>query len=281
MNIFDIILVNPILNLLLIVYHVLLLAHIPYALGFAIIGVTIIIRLFLAPLTASQLKASKKMQDLAPHISHVKAKHKGDNTRIQQETMKLYKEHGVNPAAGCLPVLLQLPLLWALYSVLQHVVSVKAADGMAEVNKIAYLDIFRITQPWETTFFGIPLGQSPSQLLSTVGPLILLVPLLTAFFQFIQSKMMFAPAITPPVTPAKGKKNKQATEKKPEDFATAFQSQAVYIFPLMIGFFSFQLPFGLSLYWNTFTIFGILQQYQLQGLGGLAPYTEKLFKRKK
>ena len=66
--------------------------------------------------------------------------------------------------------------------------------------------------------------------------------------------------------------------KKEDDFQTAFQTQSLYIFPIMIGFFSFTLPLGLSFYWNTFTIFGIIQQYQVQGFGGLAPWLKKLRK---
>ena len=108
MNIFDTILVFPITNALLLVYHFLNLVHLPFALGFSIIILTIIIRLILYPLTTSQIKASKKMMDINPHLAKLKEKHKGDAKMLQQETMRLYKEHGVNPAAGCLPVLVQL-----------------------------------------------------------------------------------------------------------------------------------------------------------------------------
>ena len=66
------------------------------------------------------------------------------------------------------------------------------------------------------------------------------------------------------------------TEKKKEDLASAFQTQSLYIFPVMIGFFSFNFPVGLSLYWNTFTIFGIIQQYKISGLGGLKGWVDKI-----
>ena len=64
----------------------------------------------------------------------------------------------------------------------------------------------------------------------------------------------------------------KAGEKKKDDFATVFQSQSLYIFPVMIGFFSYTFPLGLSLYWNTFTIFGIIQQYLISGWGGLSDF---------
>ena len=182
--------------------------------------------------------------------------------------MRLYKEHGVNPAAGCLPMIIQLPIIWALYQVLYKIVALNSGNVVSIINKDIYnldfLKIFKLTQPWDTSFLGIPLGQNPSHLISVVGPLILLAPVLTGVFQFVQSKMLIAP-----------RAKILSKEKKKEDFSSAFQAQSLYIFPIMIGFFSYTLPFGLSLYWNTFTIFGILQQYRIQGLGGLAEWKEK------
>lgn len=261
MEIFNLLIVYPIINVLVAIYQALVAINIPYSLGFSIIGLTIVIRIILYPLISSQLKASKKMQALAPHLSNVKEKHKGDKKRIQEETMKLYKEHGVNPAAGCLPTLIQLPVIWGLYSVLNNIVHKNSADLLNYINGIV-LSPLKLDQAWDTSFFGIPLGQSPSQLMSVMAVVAISIPLLTAAFQFIQSKMIF---VSPPKTP--GKKN--------DDFATAFQTQAAYVFPIMIGFFSFTLPVGLSLYWNTFTIFGIIQQYKIGGLGGLETLWQK------
>jgi len=264
-NLFNIVLVWPILNVLLGIYHGVVFLHIPFALGFSIILLTVLVRLILAPFTASQLKTSTKMQKLTPHLNKLKEKHKNDAKVLQSETMKLYKEHGVNPAAGCLPVIIQLPLIWGLYSVLQQVVAARQATIVADINKIVYFPWLGLHAPWDTHFFGLQLGQSPSVLLKSVGILILLFPLATAVSQFIQSKMMFA---TPePIKPG---------EKKPEDMAAAFQMQSLYIFPVMIGFFSYTLPLGLSLYWNTFTIFGIIQQYLISGWGGMQEWVDKL-----
>lgn len=273
-EIFDNVIVYPIINILLLIYQALSAINLPYALGFSIIVLTIIIRLILYPLTGAQIKASKKMQDLNPHLKNLKDKHKNDAKTLQAETMRLYKEHGVNPLAGCLPVLVQLPVIWGLYSVLNKIINL-GANTVVEVNKIAYYDFLKISKVWDTNFFGIPLGQNPPHLISTIGPLILLVPLLTAVFQFIQSKMM----MTAPVKDNKVVK-KDDGKKKEEDFATAFQTQSLYIFPIMIGFFSYTFPIGLSLYWNTFTIFGIIQQYLIAGLGGLKEWTDKIYGKK-
>lgn len=268
-NIFNLLIVHPITNLLVAIYQLLAFLHVPSPLGFAIIGLTIAIRFILSPLTASQLKASKKMQDVAPKIKLLKEKFKGNAQRIQAETMLLYKEHGINPAAGCLPVLVQLPVIWGLYTVLQHLVK---QTNLSEINNVLYTDALKLNQLWDTHFFGISLAQTPGQLLGIVGPLILLLPFLTGFSQLIQSKMMFPQAAKAVETKKKGKAVKSAPAQP--DFATAFQTQSTYIFPVMIGFFSYSFPVGMSLYWITFTIFGIIQQYKMQGLGGLAPWVD-------
>lgn len=269
-NIFDILFINPILNLLVLIYQGFIALHVPFALSLAIIALTVVIRLILSPFTAAQLRSAKKMQDIAPHLSNLKDKHKGDAQKLQQETMRLYKEHGVNPVAGCLPVLIQLPIIWALYTVLHKIVSLPADKVVGEVNKFLYNDAWNLQRPWDTQLLGISIAQSPLKIIESSGwvsfeALILLIPILTAVLQFIQTKMMMSPK---PKTEVK-------KDKREPDFATAFQAQSLYIFPAMIGFFSFTLPIGLSLYWNTFTIFGILQQYKLQGWGGMAEWFKK------
>lgn len=271
MSLFDLILIHPIINLLLAIYYVADSLHIPYPLGFSIIGLTVAIRFILYPLINTQLKASKKMQELTPHISRLKEKHKSDAKVLQAETMRLYKEHGVNPAAGCLPILVQLPVIWALYTVLQRVVSQDPKTVLSFINSIAYTDTLRLSSPWATDFFGFPLGKTPSELLGFM-PVVLLIPIITAVLQFIQAKMMVPAKVEQAI------KKAEKTPKKEDDFAAVFQTQSVYLFPIMIGFFSYTFQIGLSLYWNTFTLFGILQQYKISGLGGLSDL-KKIFKK--
>ena len=100
-------LIWPILNLLIALYKGLDFIKIPGAFGLAIILLTCIIRLVLTPFTKAQLKSAKKMQDLKPRIDELNKKHKDDKTKLQQAQLNLYKEAGVNPAAGCLPLLVQ------------------------------------------------------------------------------------------------------------------------------------------------------------------------------
>ena len=277
---FNTVFINPLINILLVVYHALSFIHLPYTLGFAIVGLTIVIRFIIYPFTTAQLKVSLKMQTIAPHLSRLKEKHKGDSKKIQEETMKLYKEHGVNPAAGCLPIIIQMPLIWALYSVLQRMVTLKPDAVVAEVNKVVYFDFLRLNNAWDPSFFGLSLGAIPSSFMSfdnlfTVGSLILLVPILTGALQFVLSKMMIPAKSDLAIIEKDIQKKVQVDKKDASDFASAFQTQAMYIFPVMIGFFSFSFPIGLSLYWNTFTIFGIIQQYKVAGLGGLSTWIKK------
>src|SRR3990172_3755648 len=247
---FNLVFINPIINILVAVYSVFSFIHLPYALGFAITGLTIVIRFILYPMTTAQLKASMKMQKIAPHLSKLKERHKGDAKKMQEETMRLYKEHGINPAAGCLPVLIQLPIIWALYSVLQRMVTLKPEAAIAEVNKIVYFDFLKLKNAWDISFFGLPLGEMPSKIM---------IPAKTGVA--ILEKDI--------------EKKTQIDKKDASDFASAFQTQSMFIFPIMIGFFSFGFPIGLSLYWNTFTVFGIIQQYKIAGLGGLSAWIKK------
>lgn len=240
--------VRPLVTILVALYQLLTFLHVPNALGFSIIALTVVIRLLLYPFITAQLRASKKMQEVAPHLANAKEKHKGDARKIQEETMRLYKEHNINPAAGCLPVIIQLPVIWALYFVSQTVVGLRANEVVERVNELLYdVDVLKLDKPWDPYFFGLSLGGNPSQLVKTM-PLVLLIPFVTAALQFVQSKMMTTK------TPSLPKQSK-------DDFASVFQTQSMYLFPVMIGIFSYTFPIGISLYWNTFTIFGILQQY--------------------
>lgn len=251
--------------------------HVPYALGFSIILLTALFRVLLSPLMGSQLKTSQKMQKLTPHINKLKELHKNDAAKLQAETMKLYQEHGVNPVAGCLPLVVQLPLIWSLYAVLQQIVKTNAKEVLAYVNSAIYFPGLRLTHMWDTSFFGLSLGQHPWDLFQHGVYLIILIPIVTGLLQLVQSKMMFQSLEDKlkdvEKDAAKSKSKALVKEvKKEDDFATAFQSQSLYIFPAMIAFLSFQFPVGLSLYWNTFTLFGILHQYQISGLGGLTDW---------
>ncbi len=253
-NLWNQLLVWPILNLLVVFYKLFEWLHIPGPLGWAIILLTIVIRLLLYPLMQAQLKSAKKMADLKPHLDALSAKHKDDKTKLQQAQLELYKQHGVNPAAGCLPLLIQFPVLIALYNVFYQVLGNGNLQKMVtEINSILYVPAFKLSQ-LDLTFFGINLGVKPGEW-QKYGLWLLAIPVITGLLQWYQTKLMMPAAAANPA-PALAK----AGEKKPEDTAAEMQKQMALITPIMFGFFALQFPLGLSLYWNVFSLFGIMQQ---------------------
>ncbi len=256
-SIFNQLLIWPILNGLIFFYQFFLLLKIPGAFGLAIIALTVFIRLLISPLTGSQLKSAQKMQALKPKMDALSEKYGKDKVRLQQEQLKLYKEAGVNPASGCLLLILQMPVFIALYNVFWQVLSNGNLEKITqEINSIVYLPALRI-QNVDLSFFGLNLAIKPSAW-QTAGWWLLIIPLLTAVLQWYQTKLMMPAA-------AKNQQQIQGAnkEKKEEDMAQMMQGQMNIIFPLMIGWFAFSFPVGLSLYWNTFTVLGIMQQIQI------------------
>jgi YidC/Oxa1 family membrane protein insertase len=247
---------------------------VPGPLGFAVIGLTALIRLILYPLMNAQMKSAKKMSALKPHLDTINEKHKGDKQALQQAQLALYKEHGVNPAAGCLPLLIQMPVLIALYNVFYHVLNNGDLQKVvAELNHVAYASWLHIDK-LDLTFLGVNLGLKPGQW-QTHGWWLLSIPVITGLLQWYQSKLMLpqtAPAgLSPVPVGLDPKKNKKALakkddvkeEKKPEDAAMEMQKQMAMITPIMFGYFALQFPLGLALYWNVFGLFGIIQQLKV------------------
>jgi YidC/Oxa1 family membrane protein insertase len=266
-------LVWPIVNVLIALYKGFEYIHVPGPLGFAVIGLTIVIRLLLYPLMNAQMKSAKKMSALKPHLDNLNAKHKEDKQALQQAQLALYKEHGVNPAAGCLPLLIQMPVLIALYNVFYEVLNNGNTQKVLEnLNHVAYATWMHIDK-LDLTFFGINLGLKPSQW-QTHGWWLLSIPVITGALQWYQSKLMLPqqPAKTEPVglnvsqgknKKALAKKDELKVEAKPEDTAMEMQKQMAMITPIMFGYFALQFPLGLALYWNVFGVFGIMQQLKI------------------
>lgn len=265
MELLNQIFIYPPLNVAIFFYKLFEAANFPYPLAFAILALTVIIRLLVWPLTGKQLHQSKKMAELKPHLDELKKKHGKDKTVHAQKQSELYKAHGVNPATGCLTLLIQLPIFFSLYQVLNQIVS---SDGSGEavnkINNILYFGFLHLNEPLDASFFSVHLNTKPSEWQSA-GLFLLAIPLITAAFQFVQSKMAL-PKLTKKVS-----KNKDQKEDFAESLMQA-QSQMIFILPLLIGYFSYTLPVGLSLYWNTFSVIGIIQQYLITGWGSLADW---------
>lgn len=262
-DIFNTTLFGPIVNLLVAILRGLEFIHLPGSLGFAIILLTVVIRLLVWPFMQTQLKSARKMAELKPQLDALKLKHKGDKQGMAAAQMALYKEHGVNPAGGCVPALIQIPIIIALY---QTILAFFDPKGLENINKVLYIKDWHFTSVPNLDFFGLNLAAKPSDF-GKIGLFLLLIPIITAVLQLVQSKMMGPekPLKEYPTDSPKEIKEKEGVG----DSMAAMQSQMMYMMPLMVGYFAFQFPIGLALYWNTFTVLGIIQQYKISGWGGL------------
>lgn len=215
---------RPLFNGLIFLYN-----SIPYHdFGIAIIVLTLIIRFILYPLNQKAIKSQKALNELQPQIKEIQAKHKNDRAKQSQALMELYRQKGINPASGCLPLLIQLPVLFALYRVFWNGLKPESLNSL-------YFFVSRpeVINPW---FLGV-LDLSKSNWLMAI---------LAGAFTFIQSKMM-APS--------------QAKSATMGDFSAMFSRQMVYLMPVMTVIIAWKLPAGLALYWIIITLFGIVQQY--------------------
>lgn len=270
-DLFNLLFVQPITNIIVIAYDALQGVGVPGAFGFAIIIVTLGIRMLMHPFFRSQMQTAKKMKEIKPKIDALSKKHKKDPQKLQQEQMRLYKEAGINPASGCLFALIQMPLIFALYQTLQLFLRQDGAAAIvSDINAKLYHPMLQITSV-DPNFFIYNLATAPAQLPLTQIQYAI-IPVLTGVLQYFQTKVTM-PHMTgedeakKTDTPATSeKKTGKKEDKKPEpstadEFQKAMGMQMKYIFPVMIGYFAYTLPVGLSLYWNTFSIFSIIQHY--------------------
>lgn len=265
---FETVLVYPIVNALLFFYRLFSEIGLPFALGFSIIAVVLLIRKLVDPLYVKQILLTKKMQELRPEMEKIQKEFKSEPQKLQAAQMELYKKHGINPLSGCLPVILQIPLFIAVYQAMSIVT-------VANVNGKLYENLNGILwHPWlhvnalDPNFFGLNLGGSPS--MYGFASVYVLIPLITGLLQWYQFELSLK--TQQPVAanlPAKamgkkeGKKEEVKREEKPaetmEDFSKTFNTQMKFMMPAMVGFFSWSFSVGLSLYWNILTIYSIIQ----------------------
>jgi YidC/Oxa1 family membrane protein insertase len=235
-------LVHPLISILVFFYNF------THDFGLAIVLLTVTIRLLLFPLFRIQIQNQRAMQELAPAMAELKAKYGSDKQRLSQEQMKLYQERGYNPAMGCLPLLLQMPLLFALYAALSQAPTIVGDQwGQVLIPLIpppsgGHLDLTAHWLPW------LP---EPEGLAHKGDPLFIL-PVLAGALQLVSS-IMFQPTTQPKVVDPQQK----------------MMQSMQYYFPLLTVVFALQFPAGLALYWITTTLFGVVQQYFVSGWGQL------------
>ena len=239
MQLWTTLLYNPLLQSLIFLYKLV------GNFGIAVILLTVLIRAILIPVTLPAIKSAKKMQDLKPHLDKLKEKHGNDKTRLQQEQLKLYKEHGVNPAAGCLPYLVQFLVLIALYQVFMFFITKGKIDSTVVNMNFLWLNLAKPDKTY-------------------------ILPIVAGLTQLIMSLMMIPQN---PMLEKHLKTNKEKEEKKKgEDMATTMNKQMMFLMPAMTVFIGINLPSGLAIYWIATTVFSIIQQYFTTGLGSLEKY---------
>lgn len=207
--------------------------------GLAIIVFTVLIRLAMLPLSIQQLRSSRQMQRLQPLLGELQRKYARERAKLAEEQMRLYREHGINPMAGCLPMLLQMPIWFGLYQALFNLSGDQAIAGAflwvpnLAATPAPFTDI--LNAPWQWVvgnWWSLPLA------------------LFTGATQWVLQKMM---------TP---------TSHDPQQQALA---GAMNLMPVMFMFFAFSVPHGLVLYWATSNVVSLVQQYFFTGWGGLRP----------
>ncbi len=249
MDIWNTIILHPMVNILIWIYSI-----IAHNFGLAIVIFTIIIRLITYPLTASQLKATKKMQELnsSKRYQEIQKKYKDDREKLAQEQMKLYKELGINPFSSCLPTLIQFPIMIGLYQSISLAMAA-APIQMLNLSRSIYAFIPAATLiPIKSQFLwwnlGLPETATPifNLIIPGLGIGLPILTILVVVTTYLQSKLM-----TPPST-------------NPNDQSAAMSRTMTWTMPVFMGWISFTLSSGLALYFIISNVLGIIQ-YAIMG----------------
>jgi len=225
---FNELLFRPIFNILVFLYDV-----IPgNDFGVAIIILTILIKLIFFPLTAKSLVAQRKLSELQPKVKELQEKYKNDRQKLGAETMALYKQHQINPLSGCFPILIQLPVLFALFKALNIVFEPESLD-------FVYGFISNPGAIKETSFYFLNLSVNNPTLAITAGVL-----------QYFQIK------VSNTNRPKQGDAVQDPTQKS----LNQMTKQMLYFFPIMIIIIAWNFPTGLVLYWVVTTGLSIVEQ---------------------
>lgn len=226
--------------------------HVPYAYGFAIILLTVLVKIATFPLTTKQVESTMAMQNLQPKIKAIQERYKGNQERIQLETSRLYKQAGVNPLAGCFPTLATIPVWIGLYQALSNVANEGLlTEGFFWIPSLGGPTTIAARQSGSGISWLIPFvdGHPPLGWQDTAAYLVL--PVLLVLSQYVSMELM-----KPPQTDDPAQKNTLLIFK---------------FLPLMIGYFSLSVPSGLSIYWFTNNVLSTAQQVWLRKLGGAKP----------
>lgn len=233
-NLFHVVVSQPLYNALIFFYNI-----IPGGdFGLAVIATTLLLRTLFIPLYKKQLESQREMQILQPKIKALQKEYKGDKAKLNEMQMKLYQEHGVNPLGGCLPIIIQVIFLIAIYQV---IIGISQGGFLANGENLYQF----IKNPGEIAhhFFGIADLAKPSYFFAA----------LAALAQFYQVKMMLD-------AQKSDQSEKTNTDSTEPDFMAIMNKQMLFIGPGMTLFIGATFPAALSLYWLVSTVFTIVQQ---------------------
>lgn len=254
-NFINVVFTQPTFNALMLLYHLF------GDFGVSIIVLTLALRLILFPLTLKQLQSTKATQQLQPRMAEIKKKYANDQQMQAKAMQELYKEYGINPLAGCLPLLVQMPVLYGLFYALEaliHDAALKGSAGLASLNGFIYpfLPHFSHFPSIDLTWFTFI---NPNWYFSLGNPdPTHILPILAALATFVQMRMSMA------------RQNQNANAPKATDAMSQQMRMMQYIMPAITLFFGWSFPAGLALYWTTSSIFGMVQQYFVTGWGAMA-----------
>jgi len=212
--------------------------------GVAIIVFTVFIRLLTVPLTIKSMRSTRNMQQIQPLIKEVQKKYGKDRAKQQEETMKIYHEYGVNPAAGCFPALVQIPVFLGLYTALRF--TLDHGTNPAMLAPVLFNPAWIPYANFATSFLWVPNLAKPDPFY--------IFPVMSALFQLIQSRMAM---------PIRDPNNKP-------DSQTAMMQNMMQFMPIIILITSINFPAGTVVYWAVSSLFGAVQQYFITGFGSLA-----------
>lgn len=233
--------------------------HVPYAYGFAIILLTVLVKAATFPLSKKQVESAMAMRSLQPQIKAIQERYAGDQERLQLETARLYKLAGINPLAGCLPTLATIPVWIGLYRALSNVADEGLlAEGFFWIPSLAGPTTVAARQSGSGTSWLFPFigGQPPLGWSDTFAYLVL--PVLLVVSQYISVQIM------------------QSSQPQSNDPNMKTSQTITKFLPLMIGYFALSVPSGLSLYWLTNNILSSAQQIWLQKMGGASNPANKI-----
>ena len=256
--------------------------------GVAIIVFTILTKLILFPLNLKQQKSAAQMQKVKPLLDDIQKKYANNKEKLSEETMKLYQEYGISPTGGCLPLLVQLPIIYALYRIIEqpytyilhwtadtfakYGITIDKATQRQEI-KLVKDAIERAIESGEKgieainfNFLGLDLSQTPE--FSKPSPL-WIIPIVAATLTFLQSKFMYI-GLSKEELELRKKGNKKVNEngrpprpgeKDQGQSAEQMTNSMTYFMPIMTLFFTFALPAGIGLYWISGSAVQILMTF--------------------